>query len=216
MHTLQLFILPVFLLIVSKFGQQGYIERSVITALPFFFIIIAAGALAFKNITIKYVCITTILVVSSATVTFYFNRQDVWTVYKPNPDWWSAEKYLTDEISAAPSMSEIFTLTAADGLTYYNPHYKIVDHRKPDFNPPNYELQDNFWVINEIKKQTLPKIYDKILLDKKQTFYLIHNKYWAVDIKDIFEQLKADPRFEYKTLQSVKGLDIYRFELAIK
>lgn len=78
--VLYLFILPLFLLVISGFGKQGYIERSVITALPFFFIVIARGALAFKNKIIRYACISMIIVVSVSTVAMYYNRQDVWTV----------------------------------------------------------------------------------------------------------------------------------------
>jgi len=53
-----------------------------------------------------------------------------------------------------------------------------------------------------------------MVLDKKQRFYLIHNNYWASGSKEMFDQLRADQRFEYKAMQSFKGLDIYRFDLA--
>ncbi len=211
---LYLFVLPLFLLIVSGFGQQGYIERSVITALPFFFIVIAGGVTAFKNKIIRYACISMIVVVSVSTVAMYYNRQDVWTVYKPNADWRAAARYLEGEINAAPSAPEMFTATPSDELTYYNPHFKQLASNEFEFNPFNQELQDNFWPINEIQKHQLPKIYDKMVRDKKQRFYLIHNNYWASGSKEMFDQLKTDQRFEYKAMQSFKGIDIYRFDLA--
>jgi hypothetical protein len=212
--VLYLFILPFFLLVISNFGQQGYIERSAITALPFFFIVIAGGAMAFKNKIIRYACISTIIIVSVSTVAIYYNRQDVWTVYKPNADWRAATLCLEDEINAAPAVPEMFTVTPADELTYYNPRFKQLANKELEFNPFNQELQTNFWVINEIKKHHLPKIYDKMVRDKKQRFCLIHNNYWSSGSKEMFNQLRADRRFEYKAMQSFKGLDIYRFDLA--
>jgi hypothetical protein len=202
------------MLVISNFGQQGYIERSVITGLPFFFIVIAAGAMAFKDKIIRYACITTIIVVSVATVALYYNRQDVWTVYKPNADWHTAALYLENEINTAPVVPEIFTVTSAEELTYYNPIFKIVANKELEFNLSNQELQDNFWVINEIKNHHLSQIYDKMVRDKRERFYLIHNNYWASGSKEISDQLKADQRFEYKAKQSFKGLDIYCFDLA--
>ncbi len=212
--VLYLFCLPLFMLVISNFGQQGYIERSVITALPFFFIVIAGGAMAFKNKIIRYACLSTIIVVSIATVALYYNRQDVWTVYKPNPDWRAAALYFKDEINAAPDVPEIFTITAADGLLYYNPRFKLEINRELEFNPPNQELQDNFWLVNEIKKYHLPKIYDKMVRDKRERFYLIHNYYWSDGFEEWFDQVRADTRFEYKGIMSFKGLNIYRFDLA--
>jgi uncharacterized membrane protein len=212
--VLYLFCLPLFMLVISNFGQQGYIERSVITGLPFFFIVIAAGAMAFKDKIIRYACITTIIVVSVATVALYYNRQDVWTVYKPNADWHTAALYLENEINTAPVVPEIFTVTSAEELTYYNPIFKIVANKELEFNLSNQELQDNFWVINEIKNHHLSQIYDKMVRDKRERFYLIHNNYWASGSKEISDQLKADQRFEYKAKQSFKGLDIYCFDLA--
>jgi len=108
---------------------------------------------------------------------------------------------------------EIFTITPADELTYYNRLFKLAATKELEFNPPNQELQDNFWLINGIEKPHLPKIYDKMVCDKKQRFYLIHNKYWSSGFEEIFDQLRADRRFEYKAMESFKGLDIYQFDL---
>lgn len=212
--VLYLFTLPLFLLVISNFGQQGYIERSVITALPFFFIVIAAGAMAFENKIIKHALFCIIIAVSIATVAVYYNRQDVWTVYKPNADWRSAAQYLEAELNAAPVVPEIFTVTPTDELMYYNPRFKREINKELEFNPLNQELQDNVWLINEIKEHHLPKIYDKMMSDKKERFYLIHNNYWLRGSKELSNQLKGDPRFVFKTEQSYKGLDIYRFDLA--
>jgi hypothetical protein len=109
---------------------------------------------------------------------------------------------------------EIFTVSAADELPYYNPLFKLVINRELEFNPPNQELQDNFWLINEIKKHHLPKIYDKMARDKKQRFYLIHKYLRSVGFEEWFDQVRADTRFEYKGMKSFKGLNIYRFDLA--
>jgi len=176
--------------------------------------VIAAGATVFKNKIIRYVCISAIIVVSIATVALYYNRQDVWTVYKPNPDWRAAALYYKDEINAAPVVPEIFVITSADELLYYNPHFKLVLNKELEFNPPNQELQANFWVINEIRKHHLSKIYDKMVRDKKERFYLTHDYYWLGSFDEWLDQLKADPRFEYKEMKSFKGLNIYRFDLA--
>ena len=212
--VIYLFTLPLFMLVVSNLGQQGYIERSLITSMPFFFIAIAVGTMAIKNKFVRYASISTIIVVSVATLTLYFNRQDVWTIYKPNPDWRSAALYLKDEINAAPVVPELFTVSPAHGLTYYNPLFKLEINKDAELNPPNQQLQANFWVINEIKKEHLPKLYDKLIQDDRTRFYLIQNRYWSTGFEEWFCELIADARFEYKGIQSFKGLNIYRFELA--
>ncbi len=111
-------------------------------------------------------------------------------------------------------MPEIFVITSADELLYYNPRFKFVMNKELDFSPSNQPLQENFWVINEIKKHHLSKIYDKMMRDKRKRFYLTHDYYWFGGIEEWLDQLKADPRFEYKGMQSFKGLNIYRFDLA--
>ena len=212
--VLYLFTLPLFLLIISNFGQQGYIERSVITALPFFFIVIASGATAFKNKIVRYAGILTIFIVSFATVAVYYTRQDVWTVYKPNADWRAAAAYLKDEMNAAPAVPEIFTVTPADELPYYNPLFKQVLHKELEFSAPNRELEDNFWGVNEIEKDHVPKIYEKMVRDKKERFYLVNNNYWERASQEISDKLRGDPRFLFRATQSFKGVDIYCFDLA--
>lgn len=210
---LYLFIVPIFLLIISAFGRKNYIERSVITAMPFFYIVIAVGALALKNKVFRYACVSMIVFVSIATVAAYYSRQDVWTIYKPNADWRAAASYLGEEINNAPVVPEMFIVKPADELTYYNPRFKQIGNKELDFSLPEASVRDKFWLINRIKKQHTAKIHDKMLRDKTQRLYLIHNKYWSSGFEDVLSELEADTRFEYKSIQSFKGLDIYRFDL---
>ncbi|MHC4078773.1 MAG: glycosyltransferase family 39 protein, partial [Planctomycetota bacterium] len=99
--------IPACLLVLPYIGFEGtYIERSMLPALPFFFLVVAVGLTGLRGptgIVSPLVCwlawsLTGLLLVSN--LCGYFAWRDEWTVYKPHPDWRAAARYLTSEIDA--------------------------------------------------------------------------------------------------------------------
>ena len=228
-----LFAIPVFLLVASHFGFRGYIERSVLVALPFFYIVIAKGVIGVVEASeskwlgslgrtfvrsLAGACIVVVILLSVFTLKEYFRRGEEWTVYKPNPDWRSAARYLESGINASSEPLTIFAAVPPLELTYYNSRFiNIWLGSVPEQDALNGEEARAFWRIYSIGPAYLndfEKFHDALSRTGAQGFYLIHNKYWSGNFDRVFENLMKDPRVQYQTMQSFKGIEIHKFKTA--
>ena len=220
-----LFVLPVFLLAVSTFGFKGYIERSVLVALPFFYIVIARGIIGVLDApiaprsgllgsfgrtfikTLGGVCIVVVILLNMFTLKEYFRRNEEWTVYKPNPDWRSTARYLENEISRSSERPVIFAVIPPLELTYYNPRFKYVWG-----DALSGEDALRYWGIY-FKKTQFGNVHDVLSKTGARAFFLIHNKYWGGLFRPVFKNLLKDSRLEYQNMQTFKGIEVHRFML---
>jgi hypothetical protein len=72
-----------------------------------------------------------------------------------------------------------------------------------------------YWEIYSIGPAYLKnfeKFHDALSRTGAQAFYLIHNKYWSGDFDRVFKNLMEDPRVQYQTMQSFKGIEIHEFK----
>ncbi len=209
--VLYLFLLPVGMLVLSFVGLQNYIERSVLAAFPFFTIVLSAGAIGFKSKVAQLAIVSLLLSASVSTTVVYFNRQDVWTVYKPNPDWRSASKYLEDEISMSTVQPVILTVTPADELRYYGKHFELkVLSENAGLEKTTHD-QVSVYRLNRMK---IPQIYDALVRENGRHFYLLRNLYWLGDFDAVLSGVNDDGRYTHTSVRSFKGLEIHRFDLA--
>ena len=233
--ALYLFAIPVFLLVASYFGFRGYIERSVLVALPFFYIVIAKGVIglaevseskslgAFGRTFVKSLagaCVVIIILLNVFTLKEYFRRDEEWTVYKPNPDWRSAARYLEGAINASSDRSSgpmaIFAVVPPLELTYYNSRFiniwlglvKGQDVLTGEEARAHWEI----YSIGPDYLKNFEKFYDALSRTGAHAFYLIHNKYWSGEFESVFNNLMKDPRVQYQSIQSFKGIDIHEFK----
>lgn len=206
-----LFLLPVGLLALSFVGSQSYIERSVLSAFPFFLIVLSAGALSFRSRALKLAVVTLLVIVSVLTTIMYFTRQDEWTVYKPNPDWRSASKYLEDEVSESSRRPVILTVTPADELRYYGKHFKpkvLRGDLVPEMN------SDDEVSVYRLNRTSTPLIYDAVVRENGYQFYLVRNLYWQGDFDEVYDAVSRDGRYSETSVRSFKGLEIHRFDIS--
>ena len=233
--ALYLFAVPIFLLVASYFGFRGYIERSVFVALPFFYIVLAMGVIGIADASeskrlssfgrtfvksLAVACIVVVILMNVFTLREYFRRDEEWTVYKPNPDWRSAARYIEKGINASSNRSSgplaIFATVPPLELSYYNSRFiniwlGLVEGQ----DVLTGEESQTYWKIYSIGPAYLKnfeKFHDALSRTGAQAFYLIHNKYWSGEFDRVFENLTKDPRVQYQTMRSFKGIDIHEFK----
>jgi 4-amino-4-deoxy-L-arabinose transferase-like glycosyltransferase len=235
--AIYLFAIPVFLLVATYFGFRGYIERSVLVALPFFHIVIAKGIICIADASesirpgsyarafvksLAGACIVVVILLSVFTLKEYFRRDEEWTVYKPNPDWRSAARYLESGINASSDGSSgqlaIFAAVPPLELTYYNSRFiniwlGLVEGQ----DTLTGEESRAYWEIYSIGPAYLKnfeKFHEALSRTGARAFYLIHNKYWSGDFDRVFKHLMNDPRVQYQNMKSFKGIEIHEFKTA--
>ncbi|MGK0156478.1 MAG: hypothetical protein ACI9SE_003447 [Neolewinella sp.] len=101
--------------------NNTYLERSLIPALPFVFLLAASGLQQFPGKPQLVATIAVIALAAATTITLYGSFDSNWTVYKPHPDWRSAAKYLGNEIDAGAGGTPVFTsMPNPRSLSYYD------------------------------------------------------------------------------------------------
>ena len=237
---LYLFSLPIFLLGLNFIGfKNTYIERSMFVVLPFFYILLVKGITCFKYKSISVISTIFTITLCIVTLTSYFKKSDEWTVYKQNPDWRGAAHYFDDELRDTIKPFFAFTTTPATELTYYDSRFEEISF--VDIQASNntlhklkqLSLEDNHFVKKfsldltnsiqsrreEIANARLLIIYsnknirEKLYGNKVKTFYLIHNKYWSGDFRNLFKDVIKDSRFQLVGANSFKGLEILKFRV---
>lgn len=116
-------VLPVALFGMSLLGlNQTYIERSALPSLPFFIVVLAAGLTMWRAK--AFVAVRSVLLAAAVgLVLFSFHtHRDLWTVYKPNPDWREAAALLSGEIDTADERIVLYSdYVSPTPLRYYDP-----------------------------------------------------------------------------------------------
>ncbi|HJY80413.1 MAG TPA: glycosyltransferase family 39 protein, partial [Candidatus Binatia bacterium] len=186
--------LPLCMLVLTEAGYRHlYIERYLLVVLPFFLIVVARGATGLSNVRAVMACSIGLVVIGAASYGAFVYKSDTWTVYKQNPDWRSASRYLNGQ-SGLPEKAVIVAFTLADDLVYYlrreakGPHPKVTLYDAEGFER-------------------------MLSVDGVRAFYLIHNRYWGGAFNEVFQRLKDDKRFSLVNSRSFKGLDVYTFRL---
>jgi dolichyl-phosphate-mannose-protein mannosyltransferase len=233
--ALYLFLLPVIFLGFGLLGLNNYIERSMLVALPFFFIVLAKGVTGLNSSPARYACVAVVVLISIATVATYFRRGDEWTVYKPNADWRSAAHYLDEELKLS-DRAALFTLGSVLELSYYDRQFREVSFGAVQVDQKRSEKgtgilkyildkYDGILARKNEEDQHFTEIYryrdvedidNRLFSQNSQTFYLIRNRYnsSATEFHQTYEALISNPRFQYQTVQSFKGIEVFKFRVS--
>lgn len=123
-----LLLLPAFLLVCGWLGYgRTYMERSVLPALPFVFLLAGAGLAALPRRGELVLGALVLLLNTAALASLFTYQQTHWTVYKPNGDWRAAAAWLGHEIDRGGAGRAVFTSTPNPRpLSYYDPRIQDV------------------------------------------------------------------------------------------
>ena len=240
---LPLFLLtvPASLLLLNAAGfSKTYIERSALTALPFFMILVSAGLWSAANTRLQWVPLAVCAVFVAAVLVNYYRKSDRWTVYKPNPDWKSASRYFSAELAASPGFVLVFTGVPSAELTYYDPRFAeerellLRDYRKRRLNTPpsgpfsglKLRLRQFFWAMYPEGRMPSPGgiIYDAgsrdpeavralVLGSGSRNFYVVRNLFWLGSVDALRAGFQQDRRFRLAGRYEAKGLQVFKYSL---
>ncbi len=130
-HVLvHLSVLPGCLFALNLLGlDHTYIERSALPALPFFFLVLAAGVTGWKAPSMERATLAGALAVALVILGFARVHERHWTVYKPNPDWRAAAAWIGERIDAGSAPRHLYTgPQSPSALTYYDPRIREVKY----------------------------------------------------------------------------------------
>lgn len=198
------------LLVASRFQEHAYIERSLLSLLPAFVILLVAGATRFRPATLRRPLVAALVVLGLAGVwNLHVAKADAWTVYKPNPDWRSAGRYLAAEREREAGGFPVFVSTPARALRCYLP--AAVEHPKLPPPSPDPDEITIYYCASKRHAWVVPKVLGEGGFDR---FYLIRNRVWG----EGFSALRAAAEgMEGMTLVETKdfrNLSVCRYERA--
>jgi mannosyltransferase len=122
-----LLVLPLGLLAMGLVGaRRFYIERSALSALPFFAVGLGIGITSFRSA--RWRALGTGLIAAFGVVVLisYYRNADRFTVYMPNPDWRAAAQWVQGR-STPGRPAVIVSVTPSDELLYYGRGFGLVD-----------------------------------------------------------------------------------------
>ena len=208
---------PIFLLLASLYYSQIYVERSMIILLPPFMILTACGVMAFSRLRWHYIVLSGLLLLNSWSLfNLWVAKADTWTVWIPKPDWQSTAQYFENQITKSSEEFIIVLITPATTLNYY--YSRIIKSKgaeKPHAYPPELPIvqlrkrRDNIRFFNYDRTEFL----NLLSVNKIDTFYLIHNRYWAGRFYRLFRNVRKDRRFQLLGKTSFKGIEIFKFRV---
>jgi hypothetical protein len=132
-------------------------------------------------------------VIGAASYGAWLHKSETWTVYKQNPDWRAAARYLDAQVVPSRDAVVVATVLPAE-LDYYLP-------RERHAPGPRTVIYDT-------------TVVESLLGDQRvKALYLVKNNYWMAGVDEALHQLEGERRLELTTTQSFKGLEIYTFLL---
>jgi 4-amino-4-deoxy-L-arabinose transferase-like glycosyltransferase len=188
-----LLVLPIVLLALTTFGaRRMYIERYLFVVLPFFAIVLARGALSTKRAAVNAVLTGSVLAVALGSYAMWLQKDAVWTVYKPNPDWQSTVQYLRPRI-ADPNRTAVFGTVPLHDLVFY------LRRAMPDGAPR----------VATFNRRRLDRALNR---HRVTTVHLVHNRFWGGRFERVLARVQDDPRLHLTGTRSFKGVSLYTFE----
>ena len=201
------FAVPLLLAMLTLLGfERITILRSQLSAMPYFFGVLAYGLVSLRPWTFRAVTASALVVLLLVAQVTYRMRYDEWTVYKPNPDWRAAAQYLGARLDEAGSAGAVVTATPATTLIYYD--------RRFDTRPTAHAGAKQ----NNKPKSPIIRVRSPELLRLQEVdglIFFIRNRYWMGTAEVLQERLDAAPDWNRIERHEVKGLEILTYQKSI-
>jgi uncharacterized membrane protein len=182
--------LPLGILTAGFLGfNKIYIERYLVILLPLFYIVLAYGLVQTRNMAVKISALVIILTITFLSLNKTLSQEKC-TVYKPNPDYRSAARYLAQEPSDSGPL-EILVGRITKELSYYQKQLLRNDHIDFSFH--------------------LRRIQDPKNINNK-TFYVIKDDFWPGTSENLIKNIKEHRRIKKVSEKKFTGVTVYKFK----
>jgi len=193
---LALVTLPAALLTATGLGfRHLYIERYLLLLLPFFLIAVARGATGLTVPWARRLAAFLTIGLSLAALSMLRVRDDVWTVYKQNPDWRAAARVLEAQANGRGE-AVAFCSNNCAALAHY---LRRIEAEGP-----------------RARVYRLTAIESVVSSGDVNTLYLVRNRYWDAGFDQALRHWSSDPRLRSLGTESVKGVDIHAFSVVFE
>lgn len=216
-----------------------YVERSMIAALPLFYMVISVGITGMRSRLLASAGWVSVVLFSLTVLAVFCSKGDEWTVYKPNPDWRSATRYIDSRIGDDLESRAVLALTPLRELTYYDAQavestsLEAKAHTKMDL--VRRWLGDKNPVVgfltvqmeNEVQRREERNAKARLIISYpsgpeeirksfaavgSRRFYVIYNRYWAWDLGRLLAMLRETGEIRPVGQAVFKGLEVFEYD----
>lgn len=227
--ALLLLVLPLALMLMGLAGAtRYYVDRSALSALPFFAIALGVGIASLHSVRSRGLSTALVVCFGAVVLANYYAKSDRFTVYIPNPDWRAAAQWLRERSGqGGPMIAVSFTL--ADELMYYDRGLGLIDWRPPSANvsaedrrpgslrqrlkvftsPPPDTLRGKAHRLYHVPRPTVALINEVLAREHATECFIVTNRY-IVNRDLMRDAVAADSSFRIEEVFEPKGLRLLR------
>lgn len=183
-------------------GAPLYVERSLVTGLPFFWIAVASG-LRLRRPGWRRTAVAALLVLLAAALVAFASEPQRWTVYKPRADWRAATAALIAEARReGPAPVALIAVPALE-LDYYREKLCTAGAGAGSGR------EGCAWRVQRVAPGE--PLCGPLA---PQPLALIENRWWSGATDEALAGLRADPSCRETGTQRLPGITIYHFATA--
>jgi 4-amino-4-deoxy-L-arabinose transferase-like glycosyltransferase len=216
-----LLVLPLALLALGAMGRRGfYVERSALTALPFFAMAVGVGVASLRPAALRAAAVLLLVAVGGVVLASFYAKRDAWTVYKPNPDWRAIGRTLAAEHARTGAPVVVISMSPALELTYYASLELTPYPPASSIRDPAPDRAGRVYVLSRPDVDLVREIFAR---ERVRTLYFAHNEYWlgtdppnhvVQASRRLAESLENDASFAATAAGAAKGITLLRVEPA--
>jgi hypothetical protein len=235
-----LFSIPLFLVALNIVGRKStYIERSVYVALPFFFMILAAGAIRnSKQVTTIFLSAGIVILSFVSTFGLFKNSNDACTVGPCKQDWPSVAKFIREDVGNSREDTAVVHMIQARSLPYYDSAFedhvrleRLLQHLPRILAMVEELLGEQSWIAQSLRSEiqsvkfeldavrrgkiavlSFPEIVKKETIPYKTIFILQSPRYVTRPQKMQTWFQRRRYGYQNKGFKKFHLLDLYKFE----
>jgi len=169
-----------------------YIDRYFMMTLPFFAITLAWGAVKLRPARLQIASVAALLALSVAAYGALVLKPSTWTVYKPNPAWKPAAAFLGSKDVPMAQTLIVQSVPLDDFIFYLRKAWPR--------NPIRLIRYERGGLARRVRRER-----------HVREVVLVKNAFWAEDIDQAIGELRADPRVQFKGVESFRNLELHIF-----
>ena len=225
-----LLVLPIALMAMGLAGAtRYYVNRSALSALPFFAIALAVGIASLHSARSRMLTTAVLACFGGVVLANYYAKPDRFTVYIPNPDWRAGAQWLGQRSGQGGDPMIAVSFTSADELMYYDRGLGLIDMRAPSANVPAEDrrpgslrqrlkvfmsplpdtLRGKAHRLYRIPNPTVAVIDEVLTREHSSEFFIVTNLYIVANDR-MRDALAADSTFRIEEVFEPKGLRLLR------